>query len=190
MKEDSNWWDVVKLVIGVVALCFLVHGGKGKNGGSEDAVKPDTVYTVYTDTIPYYKLVPKDSTVIRYVTAQFPVSVPKTSQNVPDIQDSVGNFSKTVPNVKEVGFPDKDSVTVQIPITQTVYEGSIYTAYVSGYRAKLDSILFRIPRKETTIVKHPKPKRWSVGVQAGYGMGKNGMQPYIGLGVQYRLWEF
>ena len=198
MKEDSNWWGVAKLVIGVIALCFLVHGGKGKNGGREDAVKPDTIYTVYTDTIHYYKPVPKDSVVIRYVTAQFPASVPKTSQNTP-------KTSQNVPDDKEDNFLNKDhfedmhemvppdSVDVQIPITQTVYEDSTYTAYVSGYRASLDSLIFRMPRETMTITKYPKPKRWSVGIQVGYGMTLKGtpqFSPYIGIGVSYNLFSF
>ena len=37
-----------------------------------------------------------------------------------------------------------DSVEVQVPITQTKYEGDTYTAYVSGYNASLDLSLIHI----------------------------------------------
>lgn len=171
MKEDNwSWWDVVKIVSGVLVLCYFIHGGdirfRMRNQGEQ--LKTDTIYTVYVDTIPYYKPVPKDSVVIRYVTGSLPVA-----------------------DVREVDFPNKsDSVRVEIPITQKVYEDSIYTAYVSGYHAQLDSMVFRLPHIETTVTQKMKPKRWNVGVQTGYGIGKNGFFPYIGIGIQYKIWEF
>ena len=183
MKEDNwSWWDVVKIVSGVLVLCYFIHGGdiRFRTGNQGEQLKTDTIYTVYVDTIPYYKPVPKDSVVIRYITQKLPESVPKTPENVPDSRDSAGKSGKNVP----------DSVDVLIPITQKVYEDSIYTAYVSGYHAQLDSMVFRLPHIETTVTQKMKPKRWSVGVHTGYGIGKNGLSPYIGIGIQYKLWEF
>lgn len=36
----------------------------------------------------------------------------------------------------------------------------------------------------------PKPKRFGLGVSAGYGIGSNGLTPYIGLGINYNLINF
>lgn len=171
--DDWNWWDVVRMVLGVLIVCFFVYGGRITIGGQGKDLKADTIRKVYIDTICYYKPVPRDSVVVRYVTEKIPESVPKTSQSIPKRPGNV-----------------PDSAQVVIPIMQKVYREEAYTAYVSGYRAQLDSMVLRIPRVESIVTKQAKPKRWSVGVQAGYGIGKNGLTPYIGIGVQYRIWEF
>lgn len=139
----------------------------------------DTTRTTFVDTILYYKPVPKDSVVIRYVTQRLPV-----------VDDKEDNFQNKGNNVAE-NIPD--SADVVIPITQTIYEDSTYTAYVSGYNANLDSLILRMPREVITVKEYRKPKRWSVGVQVGYGMTLKGtpqFAPYVGIGVSYNLFSF
>lgn len=77
--------------------------------------------------------------------------------------------------------------TVYLPITQKVYRDSLYTAYVSGYRAKLDSIEVYSRTNTITIRERVRPKRWGLGVQAGYGLTGNRAGPYVGVGVSYTL---
>lgn len=141
----------------------------------------DTIRTTIVDTIAYYKPILKDSTVINYVTVRLPKA-----------DDKEDNFpNKTVTKLPE-SVPE-DSVTVQIPITQKVYEDSTYTAYVSGYRASLDSLVFKMPREVITIKEKRKHKRWGVGFQVGYGLTLKGnpqFTPYIGVGVSYNLFSF
>lgn len=87
-----------------------------------------------------------------------------------------------------------DTISVALPIEQTRYEDSLYTAWVSGYAAKLDSIALRIPTINTeTIVTQTvkkKPPRLSIGAQVGGGVGVIYHKPdiYVGVGLQYRLW--
>ena len=88
---------------------------------------------------------------------------------------------------------DSDSVTISLPITQKVYRDSAYTAYVSGFDAKLDSI--SVYSKMITVTRREPPPAFTFGVQAGYGITPAGMQPYLGLGVQYnfslsKIWPF
>ena len=80
-------------------------------------------------------------------------------------------------------------VEVQVPIEQRVYEDSTFRAYVSGFRPRLDSIEIMRPRTEIRIRERveQKPSRWSLGIQGGYGITPKGVQPYIGIGVAYRL---
>ena len=198
MERLKNIALLLFLVVFVASLLLNVHH---YTGGTVEPYR-DTIKTTFVDTIPYYKPVPKDSTVIKYVTAtlpkaddkednfpnktvtKLPESVQKNPESDKNLQDSVQNFGKSVP---------EDSVTVQIPMTQKVYEDSTYTAYVSGYRASLDSLIFKMPREVVTIKEHSKPKRWSVGVQVGYGMTLKGtpqFTPYIGVGVSYNLFSF
>ena len=194
-------------VLCVAAFLYVTVFVAANSAGNAPEPYRDTIRITFVDTIPYYKPVPKDSTVIKYVTVRVPVAddkednfpnksvteLPENVQKFPEsgknLQDSVQNFGKSVP---------KDSVTVQIPITQKVYEDSTYTAYVSGYRASLDSLIFRTPReivtvKEVTIKEKTKPKRWGVGVQVGYGITMKGIPqftPYVGIGVSYNLFNF
>lgn len=166
----------------------------------EDIVS-DTI-TVY-DTIPYIKPTPTDSALLGYVTEKLPVSVPKLQKNTlkfpkssEKLQDSVDNFSNNVPNFnfgEEVNFPTNtddfpDSINVKIPITQKVYEDSTYKAFVSGYKASLDSFYIYPQTKIITI--REKPKRWHIGITAGYGITPKGLQPYLGLGCTYTFISF
>lgn len=82
--------------------------------------------------------------------------------------------------------------TLYIPITQRVYQDSNYTAYVSGYMPSLDSISLynRTVYRDITHVITPRPKRFGLGVQVGYGGGKNGFSPYVGVGVSYNVFVF
>lgn len=85
--------------------------------------------------------------------------------------------------------------TAIIPIEQAVYQDSTesaqYTAYVSGFRAALDSININCKNTETIITNtiEIKPRRFGVGLQLGVGVSTQGVAaPYLGVGVQYKLW--
>jgi hypothetical protein len=88
---------------------------------------------------------------------------------------------------------DTVKVPVLVPISRNVYEGEDYRAVVSGFRASLDTLdIFRKTQTVTnTVVQRVevpgKPKRWGIGVSAGYALTPQGMKPYIGAGVQYNF---
>ena len=201
MEKVKNIALLLFLAVFVASLCLNVHHCTMR----EQEPYRDTIRTTFVDTIPYYKPVPKEEKPLGNITAKLPVSVPKLPENVQkfpesgkNLQDSVQNFGKSVPDdhfedMSEIVTPD--SADVVVPITQTVYEDSTYTAYVSGYRASLDSLIFRMPREVTTITNthYQKPKRWSIGIQVGYGMTLKGtpqFAPYVGIGVSYNLFSF
>lgn len=141
----------------------------------------DTTKVTVIDTIPYYKPEAKDSVVVRYERVKLPTSDDKpyyASLSLTKPVDSVGRVT--------------DSVTVELPITQKWYGDSTYTAWVSGYNPTLDSI-YVYPRHETVTITNTlrqKPRRWGLGVSAGYGVTAHGAQPYIGIGVQYNIVSF
>lgn len=201
MEKVKNIALLLFLAVFVASLCLNVHH---YTGGTTEPYR-DTIKTTFVDTIPYYKPVPKEEKPLGNITAKLPVSVPKLPENVQkfpesgkNLQDSVQNFGKSVPEDHFEDMGEKvtpDSADVVVPITQTVYEDSTYTAYVSGYRASLDSLIFRMPREITTITNthYQKPKRWSIGIQVGYGMTLKGtpqFAPYVGIGVSYNLFSF
>lgn len=87
------------------------------------------------------------------------------------------------------GEPE-DSVAVEIPIVQRHYRDSTYEAWVSGYEARLDSVRVFAPTTVITRREWKPPKRWHVGVTAGYGYGPKGVQPYVGIGITYSIISF
>lgn len=137
----------------------------------------DTVRVTRIDTVPYYKPTAKDSIVVRYITARLPVA-----KNT--AQEHLAEVSKML-----------DSANVQIPIEQKRYDDSTYTAYVSGYEPRLDSI-FVFPRREVVTISTERTayryrnRRFGIGVQAGCGITPKGAQPYIGIGINYNLFSF
>ena len=149
---------------------LLGWNARGTADGGGEVVYSDTITVI--DTIVYRYPVPVDSAVVRYETVRLMVA--DTSRI-------------TITDTVRVA----DSVEVVVPITQRVYGDSLYRAYVSGYRPQLDSI-FVYPRTSyiTTTVKE-KPKRWGIGLQAGYGYTPgSGMSPYLGIGVSYNIYSF
>lgn len=124
----------------------------------------DTTKVTVVDSVKKSFPVPVDSFVVRYITKSLPVA-----------RDSA---------TKQLG---NDSVKVQIPISQKVYEDTLYRAYVSGYEPNLDSITIK---QKTTYITHTirdKESRFRIGLQAGYGLTPKGMQPYVGVGLSCRL---
>lgn len=80
-----------------------------------------------------------------------------------------------------------DSAEVRLEIASREYSGENYRAYVSGWEARLDSLVLTPPLARITIPTAPAPRRVSFGIQAGVGMTPAGVQPYVGVGIGIRL---
>lgn len=78
----------------------------------------------------------------------------------------------------------REQIYVPILITQKEYKTDDYHLWISGNNPNLDSIYTF--NKEIYI--REKPRRFGIGLSAGYGIGKNGLSPYIGIGGYYRIW--
>lgn len=125
----------------------------------------DTTKITIVDSVKKSFPMPVDSFVVRYITRLLPIT----------------SDSATTKHLVS------DSVKVQIPISQKVYEDTLYKAYVSGYEPKLDSITIK---QKTTYITHTirnKESQFRIGLQAGYGLTPKGMMPYFGVGLSYRL---
>lgn len=77
---------------------------------------------------------------------------------------------------------------------QAYYEDSLYRAWVSGYRPRLDSLMVFPKTVYQTItndvyhtIKVKDKRRWGLGMQAGYGY-PGGF--YIGIGMNYDLFQW
>lgn len=78
-------------------------------------------------------------------------------------------------------------VIVTLPREVITYQDSTYRAVVSGYRPTLDSLTIYHQRRIIKMTEQLPPPRWSIGLQGGVGVTPKGVQPYIGVGVSYRL---
>lgn len=74
------------------------------------------------------------------------------------------------------------------------YQDSSYYAKISGVAPRLDEL--RVYPKtiyETRYIYRDivsKPKRWGIGLSAGYGVGKYGFTPVLAVTINYNLWSW
>ena len=111
-------------------------------------------------------------------------------------------FEKPVPHIVRVvdtmlipvvdTIHTRDSVFIQIPREEKVYQDSTYRAVVSGYRPSLDSIsIFQSTAIVEKVVYKDIKKRWGIGVQVGGTyLPKTGFTPYLGVGISYNILVF
>ena len=155
------------LVLGLIGYTMLhLH---------DKEIQIQTQVKVTHDTIVVSKPIVKDSLIVRMDTIRFPVVKHTTTTTTDTLYRDIVRV---------------DSVDVEIPIEKKTYEDSVYFAMVSGYKVSLDSIKV-YPRN--TIVEHyikSKPKRFGIGVVGGYGLSKDGLMPFVGVGVSYNLFSF
>lgn len=153
----------VVIALALIAVAFLL-GRRSVKPEIVEIHRKDTV--VVRDTVRETVLVPK----VRYLTR-------------------VDTVLLKVPG-------DTVEVPVLVPISRNVYEGEDYRAVVSGFRASLDTLdIFRKTQTVTnTVVQRVevpgKPKRWGIGVSAGYALTPQGVKPYIGAGISYSFITF
>ena len=126
------------------------------------AATEPTLRDTIVDTIKVVKPIAVDSVVTRYKWV-----------NVERVKDTT-----IVNEVSEVVF---DTIRIRLPIESKHYTAESYDAWVSGYEPSLDSI--KVYQREVKT----KQSRWSIGLQGGVGMTPRGVQPYIGIGIGYRL---
>ena len=153
----------VVIALALIAAAFLL----GRRSVKPEIVKIHRTGTVVVrDTVRESVLVPK----VRYLTRVDTVLLPVPGDTV--------------------------EVPVLVPISRKVYEGEDYRAVVSGFRASLDTLdIFRKTQTVTnTVVQRVevpgKPKRWGIGVSAGYALTPQGVKPYIGAGISYSFITF
>lgn len=84
-----------------------------------------------------------------------------------------------------------------LPIEEKVYQDSISTIQISGYKPQIDKIEYHIPQKTVyvdKVVEVPHVKKWyedrfifSAGIYTGYSPIYNNFDVIIGFGVGIRL---
>lgn len=151
-------WYTILILI-LCLLCFWA-GRCTKNAEFDFVQKTDTFIHRDTirDSIPYLVY----ETLIQTVPELFPVYITLEGDTV------------------------REPIFVPIRITQKEYLTDDYHIWVSGYNAQLDSA--SIFRKTIYVTEKVKARRWGIGITAGYGIGRDGLSPYVGIGGYYRIW--
>lgn len=120
------------------------------------------------------------------------IIITDTITSIPDTIYAVRYLGDRIVKVQHYDTIHKmlhDTIEVALPITQKEYRDSSYHAWVSGYDAVLDSISVFPKTKiiENTRVISSKTSRFGVFGGISVGIGKNGVQPCLGVGIGIKL---
>lgn len=174
MSESKTYGISAFIAILLLLVGFIGGYEVTRQSREEPEIITDTIYVKHWDTIRIEQPVEVVRTIVRYDTL--------TRIKIVNITDD--ELLKKL---------DSLNLQIEIPIEQAIYKDSVetakYEAYVSGYKATLDSINIECQQIETIITKTERipARRIGFGIQAGFGYtGK--VSPYIGIGIQYKLW--
>lgn len=189
MSNICKYLSALLLVLSWLSFFFL--GYKIGNKSEKRTVKIDTTYVEVNHIAP----TPSAEKNVGVISVPFKIptanpqepAIPRTEIDVinPATLDSL--FRATRDTTISVDTVRKE---VMIPITQKEYRDSDYTAYVSGYKARLDSIKV-ISKVVTKNVVEPKFRKWNVGLTGGYGYGfmSRKFEPFVGIGITLNLFR-
>lgn len=83
-----------------------------------------------------------------------------------------------------------DTLLVVLAREQVTWEDSLARVYASGIYPQVDSVI-HYTREKVIVKEIPvteiRKTRWGIGVQAGMGAGRDGLTPYVGVGVSYNI---
>ena len=143
----------------IVGAVFFVAGRKTAKKGGEGTITERVDTLVIRDTIVAYK--PK------YITKRV---VDTTFVPVPEYIER------------------NDTIYAVLEREQVVWEDSLARVYASGINPQVDSVFhYRTEKVINHIVPVKVQSRWGLGVQGGVGFGKDGLTPYVGVGVSYNI---
>lgn len=163
---------VVAILIG-----FLVGHRCGRiDPGEPPTPRVDTLFIRDTSTFTEPKTEPSPEVLLKEIPV--PVYVADSS--------AIDSLLNECARLERVG----DSLQLVLIRVQRHYSDSTFDAWVSGVDPRLDSI--KTYQKNMVITKEipviqVKKTRWGLGVQAGAGVGKDGLTPYVGVGVSYNI---
>ena len=151
----------------------------GYKSATEGNPVADTTRVTLIDTLFYDEPKVRDSVVVRYVRRKMETAAEPQPAEREGLDYDIAKNSTA------------DSVEVEVPITQKVYEDSTYTAWVSGYEPRLDSIAVR-QRTIREVITQPVVKKQSrfgfgAGVGAGYGIINHKPDIFAGVMFTYRF---
>ena len=138
----------------------------------------------------------------RWISPQTPVQMLQHDTLPPIVRIDTVRDTLLVPKYVQVerfdtirDTVDGKPVYLPVPISSYLFtDDSTYRIDMEGYNVKARSIEV-YPRTVTqTVIERievpGKPKRWGIGVSVGEAITPHGIQPYIGVGINYQLIAF
>lgn len=183
MKAINTALCAALLLLAIFTL-FLSHKYHKVNI-APDEIWADTIYRVDTIRIP----VPGP---VQVVKSPPQIIYVDSSRLIAAVERGEPIEFNEVDGIKAVTDSSGRFEALEITRTEKTYETPEYKAVVSGIDPRLDFIeTYRTTETiYNTEIYRQRKKRFGVGIQAGYGIGKNGLQPYLGVGVQYNIFRF
>lgn len=158
MSDRLSYWLIITCFV-ITAVGFFFFGRKSAIPGDFPPVEPkvDTLYL--------------HDTITRYTPVKIRVRVVDTLRVLVPVRDT-------------------DTVAVLLPREQLEWTDSLATIWASGVQPAIDSVRHytttTIITKEVPVPYKVQP-RWAVGVTGGYGASKDGLSPFVGVGVTFVL---
>lgn len=174
-------WGYICVLLLLAGAFFAGRATRPCRSGA--VVRSDTVTVI--DTVVREIPVPRRVEIVRIDTCYLAAVGAKTD---------TGTAATDAPAALIKAAADTVRVPVAVPIERKEYASEEYRAVVEGYRAALVEMEV-YPRRQVVTVRETtpaagRPSRWSLALQAGYGIGPSGPAPYIGLGVSFSLVRF
>ena len=128
-----------------------------------------------------------------------PIEPPETKVDTLVIRDTIMQHKPIFVDkikVDSVLIPVKDTIVIRDSVyiymdrEKITWRDSLCEVYASGIMTSVDSVRHFQEYKYITIETQVPVKvksHWGLGVNAGYGVGKGGFTPYIGVGISYNL---
>lgn len=173
LRNFAEWLLMMSVLSAV--MFFAGRSYERKNAAGHEASRLDTVTRIVT----VYKDFPKPQ---ETALSGF-VSVP-----------AYKFITDTVTCVETAEIAVHDTTVVYLPRERKYYEeeDGRLRLWVSGYDPSLDR--YEISWPETTVTRTVLPRRWSLGVTAGYGAALHDktvtLSPFVGFGVNYAIFSF
>lgn len=163
------------IALGLILLAVRAYYWlKGVDDSGKVEVRTETI--VRHDTILVRQPAPKAKSLIKYVSVPIVITDTLMSDAMAVLENDTIYIA---------------SDSLQLPITQRVYEDTNYIAYVSGVNPALDSlkVINREVERVVTITQYKPPNRIQFGIHAGWGYGfkSKTWEPHAGIGMTIRF---
>ena len=130
---------------------------------------------------------------------KLPVEPPEIKVDTLVVRDTIMQYKPIFTDkikVDSVLIPVKDTIVIRDSVyiymdrEKITWRDSLCEVYASGIMPQVDSVRhFREYQYVTieTAIPVKEKSHWGVGINAGYGVGKGGLTPYVGVGISYNI---
>lgn len=191
----NNILKIAAVVLACLVLAFFIKGGcsspRSDTEVAKTETKSDTTYIHDTIYITTPNLI--DTKPLAVLPATLPIFHTKFSDDHQELTEADTTADAYSREVELQRSEPPDSATVEIPIEQHHYLGADYEAWVSGYRAQMDSLrVFPETRyiTTTTEVTKWKTRRWGLSIGAGLVATPTRIEPGVFIGATYTFFAF